>query len=141
MPLAQDFRQTVIEELQDPKYRRAYFCEMINALLRGDLDTAKPALRILIKATNVKVNMSDAKTICTEQDLAEAIAEADRLWDSPQDTPEADRLNALMTSIDVYESKFPPNAETIAAMEAGERGEVTCFDSIEALMADLKADD
>lgn len=85
--------------------------------------------------------MSDVKTICTEQDHAEAIAEAGKLWDSPQGTPEADRLNALMTSIDAYESKFPPNAETIAAMEAGDRGEVTSFDSIEALMADLMADD
>jgi hypothetical protein len=85
-------------------------------------------------------HMSDVKTICTEQDHAEAIAEAEQLWDSPQGTPEADRLNALMTSIDAYESKFLPNAETIAAMEAGERGEVTCVDSIEALMAELKTD-
>jgi hypothetical protein len=50
MPPAQDFRQTVTEELQDPKYRRAYFCEMINALLRGDLDAAKSALRIFMKS-------------------------------------------------------------------------------------------
>jgi DNA-damage-inducible protein J len=34
-----------------------------------------------------------------------------------------------------------PNAETIAAMEAGDRGEVVKFSSIEALMADLHADD
>jgi DNA-damage-inducible protein J len=34
-----------------------------------------------------------------------------------------------------------PNAETIAAMEAGDRGEVVEFGSIEELMADLHADD
>jgi DNA-damage-inducible protein J len=37
---------------------------------------------------------------------------------------------------------FRPNAETIAAMEAARRGEgMESFDSIEALMADLNADD
>jgi antitoxin component HigA of HigAB toxin-antitoxin module len=85
--------------------------------------------------------MANVKTICTEQEHAEAIAEAGKLWDSPQGTPEADRLIALMISIAAYESKFPPNAETIAAMEAGERGEVTCFDGVEAMMNDLKAED
>lgn len=34
-----------------------------------------------------------------------------------------------------------PNTETIAAMEAGDRGEVVKFASIEALMTDLHADD
>jgi DNA-damage-inducible protein J len=34
-----------------------------------------------------------------------------------------------------------PNAETIAAMEAGDRGEVVEFRSIDQLMDDLHADD
>ena len=34
-----------------------------------------------------------------------------------------------------------PNAETVAAIEAGDRGEVVNFNSVEALMADLHADD
>lgn len=34
-----------------------------------------------------------------------------------------------------------PNRETRAAMEAAERGDVARFDSVEALMADLNADD
>ena len=34
-----------------------------------------------------------------------------------------------------------PNAETIAAMQEFERGEVVRFESVEALMADLHADD
>lgn len=34
-----------------------------------------------------------------------------------------------------------PNAETVAAMEAGDRGEVVNFGSVEELMADLHADD
>ena len=34
-----------------------------------------------------------------------------------------------------------PNAETLAAMEELKRGEGKSFDSVEALMADLNADD
>ena len=34
-----------------------------------------------------------------------------------------------------------PNAETVAAIEAARRGELQAFDSIDALMADLNADD
>jgi DNA-damage-inducible protein J len=34
-----------------------------------------------------------------------------------------------------------PNAETVAAMKAGDRGEVVKFNSVEELMADLHADD
>ena len=36
---------------------------------------------------------------------------------------------------------FRPNAETIAAMEEARAGKLASFDSIEALMADLNADD
>ena len=36
---------------------------------------------------------------------------------------------------------FTPNAETIAAMEAAERGEVERFGSFEAMMADARKDD
>ena len=36
---------------------------------------------------------------------------------------------------------FRPNAETIAAMREAERGEGKTFDTVEALMADLNADD
>ena len=36
---------------------------------------------------------------------------------------------------------FRPNAETIAAMEEARAGGLQKFDSIEALMADLNADD
>lgn len=36
---------------------------------------------------------------------------------------------------------LPPNAETVAAMEAGRRGEVSRADSMEAFMAALQVDD
>jgi len=57
----------------------------------------------------------------------------------------SDAVRLLLTRV-AAEKAMPfevrvPNRETRAAIEAGERGEVTCFDSIEALMADLKADD
>lgn len=60
MPLAQDFRETIVEELRDTEYRRAYFCEAINALVCGDLDTAKPALRIFINGTIGFVQLGNA---------------------------------------------------------------------------------
>ena len=34
-----------------------------------------------------------------------------------------------------------PNAETVEALEAGRRGEVKTFDTIEEMFADLHADD
>ena len=37
--------------------------------------------------------------------------------------------------------RFVPGPETIAAMDAGERGEVATFASVDELMADLYADD
>ena len=37
--------------------------------------------------------------------------------------------------------RFVPGPETIAAMAAGERGEVATFASVDELMADLYADD
>lgn len=36
---------------------------------------------------------------------------------------------------------FRPNPQTVAAIEAARRGDVESFDSIEALMADLRAND
>jgi DNA-damage-inducible protein J len=46
----------------------------------------------------------------------------------------------------VTDQAFPfelrvPNAKTVAAMKAGDRGEVVKFNSVEELMADLHADD
>ena len=57
----------------------------------------------------------------------------------------SDAVRLLLTRIEADQS-FPfdirvPNATTIAAMKAGDRGEVTSFASIEELMADLHADD
>jgi len=55
---------------------------------------------------------------------------------------EAVRIFLTRTATDQafpFELRFP-NAQTIAAMEAGDRGEVVKFDSIEELMADLHAE-
>lgn len=51
MPLSRDFRETVMEELRSPEYRRAFLCEAAGALLRGDLETAKASLRTYINGT------------------------------------------------------------------------------------------
>ena len=41
------------------------------------------------------------------------------------------------------EKRLPltPNPETVSALQAAQRGELVRFDSVEALMADLNADD
>lgn len=57
----------------------------------------------------------------------------------------SDAVRLLLTRIEADQA-LPfdvrvPNATTLAAMKAGDRGEVTSFASIEDLMADLHADD
>ena len=57
----------------------------------------------------------------------------------------SDAVRILLTRI-ATEKAMPfevrvPNRETLAAMEAGERGEVTRADSVAAMMAELNADD
>ena len=52
--------------------------------------------------------MFDIKPIRSEQDYADAMAEAERLWGSPLGTPEGERLDVLATLIDAYEAKSFP---------------------------------
>lgn len=51
MPLTRSFRETVMEELRDKKFRRAFLSEAINEMLAGDLDSAKAVLREYINGT------------------------------------------------------------------------------------------
>ncbi|MFP5235984.1 MAG: DNA-binding protein [Acidobacteriota bacterium] len=51
MALTRSFRQTVMEELRDKKFRRAFLREAINDMLAGDLDSAKTVLREYINGT------------------------------------------------------------------------------------------
>jgi DNA-binding phage protein len=52
MPLTRSFNATVRERAtRDPAFRVALFSEAVQALLAGDLDTAKAALRAYINAT------------------------------------------------------------------------------------------
>lgn len=51
MPLSREFRETVMEEMRSPKYRRAFLREAVRALLCGDLETAKPSFRAYINGT------------------------------------------------------------------------------------------
>ncbi len=74
---------------------------------------------------------SDLKTITTEADHTRAMVEVERLWGSMSGTPEGDRLDALVTLIEVYEKKRypfdPPNLiGTIRfRMEQLDRSDVT----------------
>lgn len=51
MALTRSFRETVMEELRNKKFRRAFLREAINDMLAGDLDSAKTVLREYINGT------------------------------------------------------------------------------------------
>lgn len=51
MPLTKSFRDSVMEELRDKEYRRAFLAEAIRDMLAGDLDSAKMVLREYINGT------------------------------------------------------------------------------------------
>jgi hypothetical protein len=52
MPLTRDFRQTVqARAARDPAFREAMFQEAMEALLKGDVDDGRSALRAYINAT------------------------------------------------------------------------------------------
>lgn len=51
MPLTRSFRETVMEELRDKKFRRAFLGEAIHDMLAGDLDSAKTVLREYVNGT------------------------------------------------------------------------------------------
>lgn len=51
MPVTRSFRETVMEELRDKKFRRAFLREAIHDMLAGDLDSAKMVLREYINGT------------------------------------------------------------------------------------------
>jgi HTH-type transcriptional regulator/antitoxin HigA len=61
----------------------------------------------------------DVTPIKTEADFHTALAEIERLWDAEPDTPEGDRLDILMTLVEVYERRHHPMppADPIAAIE------------------------
>ncbi|EGP55803.1 transcriptional regulator helix turn helix domain-containing protein [Agrobacterium tumefaciens F2] len=48
------------------------------------------------------------KPIRSEADYDAALAEAERLWGAKSNTPEGDRLDVLVTLIEVYEAKHYP---------------------------------
>jgi len=52
MPLTRDFRDTVRARAErDPAFREALFCEAVQALLQGDANDGRAALRAYINAT------------------------------------------------------------------------------------------
>lgn len=51
MPLTKSFRESVMEELRDKDYRRAFLSEAIKDMLAGDLDSAKMVRREYINGT------------------------------------------------------------------------------------------
>ena len=51
---------------------------------------------------------SDISPIRTESDYRAALAEVEQLWGARRGTPKGDRLDALATLIDAYETKHHP---------------------------------
>jgi HTH-type transcriptional regulator / antitoxin HigA len=45
----------------------------------------------------------DIQPIRNDEDHRAALAEVERLWDSPEGTPEGDKLDALVALVEVYE--------------------------------------
>lgn len=60
MPLTRSFRESVMEELCDKDYRRAFLREAINDMLAGDLDSAKMVLREYVNGTVGFMNLGEA---------------------------------------------------------------------------------
>jgi HTH-type transcriptional regulator/antitoxin HigA len=55
----------------------------------------------------------DVQPIKTDRDYRSALKEIDRLWSSPDGTPEGDRLEVLIALVVAYEEKrWPPEPET-----------------------------
>ena len=50
-PFTRDFRETILERLQDKEFRRAFLGEAIRDMLEGDIVTAKAVLREYINGT------------------------------------------------------------------------------------------
>jgi len=46
--------------------------------------------------------------ILSDEDHAQALARIDRLWGSPEGTPEAETLEVLVTLVEAYEAKHHP---------------------------------
>ena len=50
----------------------------------------------------------DIKPIKTESDYEDALREIQRLWEAPHGSPEGDKLDVLVTLVDVYEQQHYP---------------------------------
>lgn len=50
----------------------------------------------------------EIKPIKTDEDYRAALREIDQLWLSPEDTPEGDRLDILVSLVERYEAKHYP---------------------------------
>jgi HTH-type transcriptional regulator / antitoxin HigA len=50
----------------------------------------------------------DVKPMRNERDYEEALRRAERLWDSPEGSPESDQLGVLATMIEAYEREHYP---------------------------------
>jgi len=50
----------------------------------------------------------DLHPLKTEQDYAAALRAIEALWDAPEDSPEADQLEILVTLVEAYEATHQP---------------------------------
>jgi HTH-type transcriptional regulator/antitoxin HigA len=53
----------------------------------------------------------ELKPLRTDTDYRAALAEAERLWEAPEESPEADRLECLAVLIEAYERRHFPIAD------------------------------
>ena len=60
------------------------------------------------KRHDFNVTILDIKPIKTELDHEVALREIQRLWEAPHGSPEGDKLDVLVTLVDVYEQQHYP---------------------------------
>jgi len=106
MSLSRDFRETVMEELREPEYRREFLREAINALLRDDLETAKPSLRAYINGT-MGFKQAGADLGCSPKSLMRMLG--------PDGPPQAKNLLQLIAYLQKAEGSSWQIVETMTA--------------------------
>jgi len=60
MPLTCSFRETILEQLESPEFRREFLREALANMVAGDLETAKAVLREYINGTVGFIALGDA---------------------------------------------------------------------------------
>ncbi len=115
MPLTRDFKETICARVQrDPKFRKELLREGVEAMLAGDVTTAKTILRDYINATMGFTDLAEATRIPSKS-LMRMLG--------PAGNPRADNLFEIVSFLQRREGvRFEIKAARAASRRAGETG-------------------